>query len=190
MAETFTFRSIGVVRSPFVEQTGTPIQPNLADGVEGTVELDVSYASALAGLEGFDRIWVVYVFDRATAFQESVIPYRDDRPHGLFATRAPVRPNPIGLSSLRLLSIDGATLRVADVDILDGTPVLDVKPYVPAFDAFPGLRAGWLDEQRAQARRADQRFEHDTSEEVRNTPRRAQGHHGHPRHGRRGRRSG
>jgi len=189
VAETFIFRSIGVVHSPFVEQTGTPIQPNLADGVEGTLELDAGYASALVSLEGFERIWVLYVFDRATAFEDTVIPYRDDRPHGLFATRAPARPNPIGLSSLRLLSIDGAKLRVADVDILDGTPVLDVKPYVPAFDAFPGVGAGWLDEQRAQTRRADRRFEDDAADGVRKSPGRAQGRHGHPRHGRGGRKS-
>jgi tRNA (Thr-GGU) A37 N-methylase len=94
------------------------------------------------------------------------------------------------LSSLRLLSIDGATLRVADVDILDRTPVLDVKPYVPVFDAFPSVRAGWLDEQRVQTRRADRRFEHDAVNEVRDPPQRTQGHHGRPRHGGGGRGSG
>lgn len=190
LAEVYTFRSIGVVRTPFVEQTGTPIQPNLAGGVEGTVELDADYAGALADLEGFERIWVLYVFDRAATFQDTVVPYRDDRPHGLFATRAPARPNPVGLSSLRLLSIDGATLRVADVDILDGTPVLDLKPYVPAFDAFPGVQAGWLDEQRARTTRADGRFEHDAADEVGNAQRQERGRHGRPRHGRGGRRSG
>jgi tRNA-Thr(GGU) m(6)t(6)A37 methyltransferase TsaA len=184
MAEGFAFRSIGVVRSPFLEQAGTPIQPNLAAGVEGTVELDASYADAIAGLEGFERIWVLYVFDRAAVFQKTVVPYRDDRPHGLFATRAPARPNPIGLSSLRLLSIEGATLRVGDVDILDGTPVLDVKPYVPEFDAFPGVRAGWLDEQRVRAQRADRRFERGVRGEAVNAPRQVQGHHGRPRPGR------
>jgi len=184
MAEAFAFRSIGVVRSPFLEQTGTPIQPNLAVGVEGTVELDAAYIDALVGLEGFERVWVLYVFDRAAGFQKTVVPYRDDRPHGLFATRAPARPNPIGVSSLRLLSIEGATLRVGDVDILDGTPVLDVKPYVPAFDAFPGVRAGWLDEQRVRARRADRRFERGVQGEVANTPRQVHGHHGSQRRGR------
>jgi tRNA-Thr(GGU) m(6)t(6)A37 methyltransferase TsaA len=159
VARTFTFRSIGIVRSPFREHAGTPIQPTVADGAEGSVELDASYTDALAGLDGFERVWIVYVFDRAAAFHSSVVPYRDDRPHGLFATRAPARPNAIGLSALRLLSIRGATLRVADVDILDGTPVLDVKPYVPAFDAFPSVRAGWLDERRVPAQTADRRFE-------------------------------
>jgi tRNA (adenine37-N6)-methyltransferase len=166
VAQRFPWRPIGVVRSPFVEQTGTPIQPSVADGAEGVIELDTIYAGALADLEGFERIWVLYLFDRAGAFRESVVPYRDDRSHGLFATRAPARPNPIGLSSLRLLSVEGTTLRVADLDILDGTPVLDVKPYVPEFDAFPGSRAGWLDERRVQRRRADRRYERDAVEDA------------------------
>ena len=184
MAETFTFRSIGVVRSPFHEHDGTPIQPPLAAGAEGTIELEAQYGPALADLEGFDRIRVLYLFDRATGFQPLVVPYRDDRLRGLFATRAPARPNPIGLSSLRLLSVEGATLRVADVDILDGTPVLDVKPYVPAFDAFPGLRAGWLDERRVRAQRADRRFEHDAAGKTGNAPGEVHGHRGRLRRGR------
>lgn len=151
-------RSIGVVRSPFREQRGTPIQPTLAEDAEGAIELDDRYAAALAGLDGFERIWVLYVFDRAVPFRESVVPYRDDRPHGLFATRAPCRPNPIGLSSLRLMGISGSTLRVAGLDILDGSPVLDIKPYVPEFDAFPGARAGWLEADRCRGGRADGRF--------------------------------
>jgi tRNA (adenine37-N6)-methyltransferase len=155
-----TFRPIGRVRSPFREQPGTPIQPVFAERAEGTIELEPAYAPALAGLEGFERIWVLYVFDRAKAYEPLVVPYRDDRPRGLFATRAPGRPNPIGMSALRLLAVDGSTLRVADLDVLDGTPVLDVKPYVPEFDSFPGARAGWLARGRVRRRRrADRRFE-------------------------------
>jgi tRNA (adenine37-N6)-methyltransferase len=158
MIDSLVFRPIGVVRSPFTRQEGTPIQPGLAPGAEGEIELDPAYADALADLDGFGRIWVLYVFDRATAYRPRVVPYLDDRPRGLFATRAPGRPNPIGMSPLRLLAIAGTTLRVADLDILDGTPVLDVKPYVPAFDAFPGVRAGWLDAARRDECRADGRF--------------------------------
>jgi tRNA-Thr(GGU) m(6)t(6)A37 methyltransferase TsaA len=155
---TFRMRAIGVVRSPFREHNGTPIQPSFAEGAEGVIEVDPTYAPALADLVGFERIWVLYMFDRARPFEPVVVPYRDDRPRGLFATRAPGRPNPIGISALRLVGIDGTTVKVADVDILDGTPVLDLKPYVPAFDAFPGSRAGWLDEERTRRRRADRRF--------------------------------
>ena len=160
MIDSLAFRPIGVVRSPFTREEGTPIQPTVAAGAEGTIEIDAAYAPALADLDGFERIWVVYVFDRAGAYRAQVVPYRDDRLRGLFATRAPCRPNPIGLSSLRLLGITGATLRVADLDILDGTPVLDIKPYAPAFDAFPGARAGWLDAGRHDERHADGRFTH------------------------------
>jgi tRNA-Thr(GGU) m(6)t(6)A37 methyltransferase TsaA len=151
-------RPIGVVRSPFREQNGTPIQPSFAEGAEGVIEVDPIYAPALADLVGFERIWVLYVFDRARTYEPLVVPYRDDRPRGLFATRAPGRPNPIGLSALRLLGVEGNRVKVADVDVLDGTPVLDLKPYVPSFDAFPGSRAGWLDEERTRRRRADRRF--------------------------------
>ena len=155
---TFQMRPIGVVRSPFREQNGTPIQPSFAEEAEGVIEVEPSYAPALADLVGFERIWVVYLFDRARPFEPLVVPYRDDRARGLFATRAPGRPNPIGISALRLLGVEGNRVKVADVDILDGTPVLDLKPYVPAFDAFPGSRAGWLDEERTRRRRADHRF--------------------------------
>ena len=154
----FPMRPIGVVRSPFREQDGTPIQPSFAEGAEGVIEVEPSYTPALADLVGFERIWVLYVFHRARPFAPLVVPYRDDRPRGLFATRAPGRPNPIGMSALRLLAVEGSTVKVADLDVLDGTPVLDLKPYVPAFDAFPGSRAGWLDEERTRRRRADQRF--------------------------------
>ncbi len=151
-------RPIGVARSPFLEQEGTPIQPVYAEGAVGTIELAPEYVPALADLEGFERIWVLWLADRARAYRPLVVPYRDDRPRGLFATRSSSRPNPIGLSCLRLGAIRGSTLEVADLDLLDGTPVLDLKPYVPAFDAFPGLRAGWLDEGRVARRRADGRF--------------------------------
>jgi tRNA-Thr(GGU) m(6)t(6)A37 methyltransferase TsaA len=160
VSDTLVFRPIGVVRSPYTREEGTPIQPALATGVEGAIELDPAFAPSLADLDGFERVWVLYVFDRARAYRSQVVPYLDEHPRGLFATRAPCRPNPIGMSSLRLLAVSGATLRVADLDILDGTPVLDIKPYVPRFDAFPGARAGWLEAGGSGERHADGRFTH------------------------------
>ncbi len=154
----FTFHSIGVVRSRFTEQRGTPIQPAAGAGTRGRLELEPELAPALADLDGFERIWVLFVLDRARAFAPMVVPYRDVHPRGLFATRAPARPNPIGLSVLRLERIQGSTLFVSDLDILDGSPILDLKPYVPEFDAHPGSRAGWLDSGN-QRQRADGRFE-------------------------------
>ena len=153
------FQPIGVIRTPFSEQRETPIQPAYAQGVRGTLEVDPAYREALADLDGFERIWVIYRFDRAKAFQPLVVPYRDAVVRGLFATRAPSRPNPIGLSVLRLLGIDGTVVHVTDVDVLDGTPLLDIKPYVPAFDAFPDAAAGWLDAAGTGRTRADRRFE-------------------------------
>lgn len=153
-----TLTPIGTIRSPFREASGTPIQPAFSDGAEGEVVLDDAYAAALDDLEGFDRVWLVYWLDRAGPFRPHVVPYRDTREHGLFATRSPARPNPLGLSVVRLLGRDGRTLRVADLDVLDGTPLLDLKPYVPAFDAHPGARAGWFATTSSERRVADARF--------------------------------
>lgn len=154
----FALRAIGHVESPFTRPEGTPIQPAFARGAEGVVVLDQAYAGALDDIEGFERLWLVYWLDRADPFRPRILPYRDDREHGLFATRAPCRPNPLGLSVVRLLGRDGPRLRVADVDVLDGTPLLDVKPYIPQYDAHPDARAGWLEDTRSRRTRADGRF--------------------------------
>jgi tRNA-Thr(GGU) m(6)t(6)A37 methyltransferase TsaA len=102
------------------------------------------YVPALLDLDGFDRIWLIYRFDRSRPPQLTVIPYHDTKPHGLFATRAPARFNAIGMSPVRLLAVNGNELRVGEIDILDGTPLLDIKPYVPEFDAYPESKSGWL----------------------------------------------
>jgi tRNA-Thr(GGU) m(6)t(6)A37 methyltransferase TsaA len=153
-----TLRPIGVIRSPHRTPSGTPIQPVYAEEVDGEVVVDERFASALDDIEGFERLWLVYHFDRAGPFEPRVVPYRDTREHGLFATRAPSRPNPIGLSAVTLLGRDGNVLRVRGLDVLDGTPLLDIKPYVPEFDAFPESKAGWLDARRDDRREADDRF--------------------------------
>lgn len=158
MLMNLELRPIGTIRSPFVEPAGTPIQPVYADGTEGTVEVFEPFVEGLADLEGFDRIWLLYWFDKSGGAKMRVIPYLDNQEHGLFATRAPVRPNPIGLSCVALRCIAGNVLHVADLDILDGTPLLDIKPYVPAFDSYPAARSGWVDEQRMERTTADQRF--------------------------------
>jgi tRNA-Thr(GGU) m(6)t(6)A37 methyltransferase TsaA len=151
-------RPIGVIRTPFSRAEGTPIQPIYGTGSVGEVLLDEAYAPALEDLEGFERIWLVYWMDRAGPYRPRVTPYRDTREHGLLATRSPSRPNPIGLSVVRLLERKGARLTITDVDILDGTPLLDLKPYVPEFDAHPGAKAGWFDDSGVDRRTADGRF--------------------------------
>ena len=150
-------RAIGVIRSPWTVARGTPVQPTFAEGARGQVIVDPVYAEALADIEGFERLWLIYWLDRAAAYRPVVTPYLDDRPHGAFATRSPARPNPIGLSAVRLVERRGCTLEVADLDVLDSTPLLDVKPYVPRFDAWTG-RAGWLDEAPCETTRDDGRF--------------------------------
>ncbi len=154
----FEFKTIGVIRTPFVEAPGTPVQPTYGHGIEGQVWVVESCAPALDGIEGFERIWLVYWMDRAGPFSPRVVPYRDTREFGLFATRAPNRLNPIGISAVRLLRREGRVLHVSDIDILDDTPLLDLKPYVPSFDAFPVSRAGWLDHPGVDRRVADDRF--------------------------------
>jgi tRNA-Thr(GGU) m(6)t(6)A37 methyltransferase TsaA len=151
---------IGTVRSSYREQAGTPIQPAYGE-VEAEIRIEEPFRAALADLEGFERIWVITWLDRAGSWRPRVVPYRDTVERGLFSTRAPSRPNPVGLSCVRLLSTDpdAGVVRVAAVDLLDGTPVLDLKPYLPAVDAFPDSRAGWFEASRERRREADGRFE-------------------------------
>ncbi len=156
--KTITLAPIGVIRSPHVSATGTTIQPVYAEECEGQVVVDEGFEVALEDLDGFDRVWLIYWLDRAGPYKPRVIPYRDTREHGLFATRSPCRPNPIGLSVVRLLGRENNVLKVRGIDILDGTPLLDIKPYVPEFDACLSSKAGWLDERREDRRLADDRF--------------------------------
>lgn len=156
---TVNVEPIGIIHSPFTRQAGTPVQPCMADGAEGSVEVDEAYAAALKDLDGFERIWLLYWFDRAPEPKLQVVPFLDRVPRGLFAVRAPARPNPIGISAVRLVGIDGNVLHVADIDVLDGTPLLDIKPYVPRFDSFENSRHGWLEQAGGDRVVADDRFE-------------------------------
>ena len=136
-------RPIGFVRSPYGEKVEAPRQ-GTAGGAAGTVELLPGYEDALSDLEGFDRIWLVFWFDRSVGWKPKVLPPRSDAKRGVFATRSPHRPNPIGLTAVRLERVSGLVLHVRDLDLVDGTPVLDIKPYIPYADAFPEAGAGWL----------------------------------------------
>jgi len=156
--QEITLRPIGVIRSPHRDPKETPIQSARAEGFQGEVILDEPYVAGLADLEGFERIWLIYFFDRARTWKPRVVPFLDDRERGLFSTRAPARPNAIGLSVVRLLSVSGDTLRVDGIDALDGTPLLDIKPYAPTFDAHPNSRAGWLDSVKGKRKFGDRRF--------------------------------
>lgn len=159
----FTYRPIGIVRSPHKNISDMPIQPTGAQGVAGSLELVPELTEGLQDLEGFSHIILLYHFHQAGNTRLSVTPFLDETPHGIFATRAPCRPNAIGLSVVRLNKVTGSTLHIEDVDILDGTPVLDIKPYVPEFDAPEVERRGWLGRagEGVRERRSDSRFEPD-----------------------------
>jgi tRNA (adenine37-N6)-methyltransferase len=141
-----TLHPIGVVRSPFVVHEGTPRQASVAPLAEAEIVLRPGMQNLLKDLSGFSHVWVLFWFNYSRGWNAQVRPPRDSRKRGLFATRAPHRPNPIGLSAVELVSIRGCTLKIRGVDILNGSPVLDIKPYVPYADAFPEARAGWIDE--------------------------------------------
>ena len=155
-----SFRPIGVIRSPFTDIDGMPIQAVAAAGIRGRIELDPDVAGGLADIEGFSHLTLIYHLHRITVPKLTVTPFLDRTPHGIFATRSPSRPNPIGLSTVRLLGVAGTTLEIEDVDILDRTPLLDIKPYVPAFDDRADARTGWFATRvdRVGEARSDRRF--------------------------------
>jgi tRNA-Thr(GGU) m(6)t(6)A37 methyltransferase TsaA len=155
------FAPIGVIRSPFKETANVPIQPAAATGIRGSVEVNPEYEAGLRDLDGFSHIILVYYFHLVTRSKLEVIPFLDQEPRGIFATRAPVRPNPIGLSVVRLRGKEGNTLQVENVDIVDGTPLLDIKPYVPEFDIHQVEHTGWLASTRGKAQhtKSDSRFD-------------------------------
>ena len=136
---------IGIIHSPYPGPEGTPIQPVFSEGNSGRVELYPEYCAGLADLEGFSHIYLIYYMHRVEGFSLTCKPFLDTREHGIFATRAPRRPNPIGISVVELHGIDGGVLTVGPLDIVDGTPLLDIKPYVPEFDIRPQATSGWYE---------------------------------------------
>ena len=147
-----TFEPIGHVRSPFTETSQIPKGLGAEHRAEGVLEIDPRFETGLADVEGFSHLYVIWVFDRVEGVELTAWPPADDRPHGVFATRSPQRPNPIGLTVVELIGRAGCTVRVAGVDMLDGTPILDIKPYLSNVPPDK-LRRGWLAE--AEARRED-----------------------------------
>lgn len=155
-----TYRPIGIIRSPFEDIDNVPIQPTAAEGIRGSVEVFDEFLAGLRDLDGFSHIFLLYHLHRVSRTRMVVTPFLDREPRGVFSTRAPTRPNPVGLSVVRLLGIEGATLQVENLDVVDGTPLLDIKPYIPQFDHQPADRTGWFAESRDRLRgkRSDDRF--------------------------------
>ncbi|MCX5877591.1 MAG: tRNA (N6-threonylcarbamoyladenosine(37)-N6)-methyltransferase TrmO [Deltaproteobacteria bacterium] len=157
------YRPIGIIHTPFKEVENMPIQPSGAAGIYGTVELFPEFAEGLKDLDGFSHLILLYHFHESRGYKLIVTPFLDSEHRGVFATRAPKRPNPIGLSIVRLVRIQGSTLDIENVDILDGTPLLDIKPYVPEFDHQEDCRIGWLEQvqRMVKTKRSDDRFRKD-----------------------------
>jgi tRNA-Thr(GGU) m(6)t(6)A37 methyltransferase TsaA len=146
----WTMEPIGVARTPYTDTAAIPRGPDAKHEAEGVLELRPELAEGLRDIEGFSHLYVIWVFDRAGPAELTGVPPTDTRAHGVFASRSPRRPNPIGLTVVRLLRREGARLHVRGVDMLDGTPILDVKPYLSSVPEAE-LRRGWLEE--AEARR-------------------------------------
>jgi tRNA-Thr(GGU) m(6)t(6)A37 methyltransferase TsaA len=152
------YRPIGIVHSPFTEPEGMPIQPSRGRGLRASVEILPEFVDGLDDLGGFSHVVLLCHLHRSTGYALRVVPFLDDVPRGLFATRAPRRPNPIGLSVVRLLAVEGNRIEFEGVDLLDGTPVLDIKPYVPELDDRDEVRLGWLEKVGRRTVVSDGRF--------------------------------
>jgi tRNA-Thr(GGU) m(6)t(6)A37 methyltransferase TsaA len=154
------YKPIGIIHSPFKKIKGMPIQPTGAKGVLGTVKIKPEYVAGLKDIEGFSHIILIYHFHLSEGYSLEVKPFMDDNLHGVFATRAPRRPNSIGISVVKLVRIEGSTLYIEYVDIVDRTPLLDIKPYVPEFDIRKVERIGWISQkaEKVYETKADERF--------------------------------
>ncbi|MHA1542327.1 MAG: tRNA (N6-threonylcarbamoyladenosine(37)-N6)-methyltransferase TrmO [Candidatus Hodarchaeales archaeon] len=156
-----TYKIIGLIRTPFLENKGIPIQ-TCYSSTEGWIELFPRYIEGLADLDGFSHLILLYHFHKARDVQMEVIPFLDEKKRGIFSTRAPVRPNPIGISIVELISIDPSlnVLKIKGVDMLDSTPLLDIKPYIPLFDQYEA-KTGWITNslhQKKEGKLSDDRF--------------------------------
>lgn len=151
---------IGVIRTPYTRLEDMPIQSGGGRDVQGELIIKPQYSEGLADLDGFSHIHLLYLFHRTTTTKMRVVPFLDDEPRGVFATRAPVRPNHLGLSVVELVGVEGCRVTIRNIDILDGTPLLDIKPYIKAFDGVEECRSGWMEAARAEveAYRSDDRF--------------------------------
>jgi tRNA-Thr(GGU) m(6)t(6)A37 methyltransferase TsaA len=138
------YTSIGTIHTPFKEIEQMPIQSSGAKGIKGTVKLKKKYVKGLFDLERFSHIFLIYHFHKSEGFNLKVIPFLDNKQHGVFATRAPRRPNPVGISVVRLISIKDNILEIENVDMINGTPLIDIKPYISQFDIHEIEKNGWL----------------------------------------------
>lgn len=161
MHERIELTAIGIIHSIFKNTVGIPIQPSLSQGESGTVEVFPQYKDGLRSLNGFSHIYLIYFFHLSHGYSLTVKPFLDDSSHGIFSTRAPKRPNGIGISVVELTKIKNNILYVKNIDIVDGTPLIDIKPYVSKFDCYTTTREGWLSKKTNDLNEhySDERFE-------------------------------
>jgi tRNA-Thr(GGU) m(6)t(6)A37 methyltransferase TsaA len=160
MNNNIAFQTIGTIYTPFKNKNGMPIQPPGAEGAKGKIELFPEFADGLKDIEGFSHIILLFLFNRSEGYKLQVKPFLEDNVHGVFAVRAPKRPNPIGLSIVKLDRREKNILFIDNPDILDNTPLLDIKPYIPDFDAYPDAVAGWQSKHSGKVlqHKSDKRF--------------------------------
>lgn len=156
----FHLTPIGFLETPHKDIQNMPIQPSGASGVRGKLILKPEFTEGIKDLDGFSHTFILYLFHKSISYNLTVTPFLDNVQHGVFSTRAPKRPNPIGLSVVHLLSVEDNILILENVDMLDGTPVLDIKPYLPSFDQPQNVRIGWLEgrSDSVKSKRSDDRF--------------------------------
>lgn len=141
---TINYEPIGVINTPFKSREGMPIQSSGAKGIKGTITVKKEFEEGLEDLDGFSHIYLIYHFHKSDNYTLKTKPFLDDKPRGVFSTRAPKRPNPIGISVVRLIRVKENTLEIENVDMLDGTPLIDIKPYIPDFDIQKVDKVGWI----------------------------------------------
>jgi tRNA-Thr(GGU) m(6)t(6)A37 methyltransferase TsaA len=159
------YHPIGIIHTPFTKVDQMPIQPTTDSSAAGSVEIFTEYSEGLKDVDGFSHLILLYHLHEITDSNLIVVPFLDTEERGVFSTRAPVRPNPIGISVVKLISIKGNWLNVDNLDVLDGTPLIDLKPYIPDFDAPVDVRIGWLENARKEVKsiRSDDRFSEENS---------------------------
>jgi tRNA (adenine37-N6)-methyltransferase len=169
METTITYQPIGIIHTPFENIGGMPIQPHGAATTEGVIELEPDLLPGLIDIEGFSHLILIYHLHKVKGHKLYVVPFMDDKPHGIFATRAPVRPNPIGMSIVKLLKVEENLIYFEGADMLDSTPLLDIKPFFTQFDNRPEAVSGWLSEKEnldVLNFRSDERFDANKNPEI------------------------
>jgi tRNA (adenine37-N6)-methyltransferase len=159
--DPFLIQPIGIIHTPHTDVKNMPIQPIAADGIQGYIELFPEYVEGLKDIEGFSHLTLLYRFHKVTSHELVVVPFMDTEKRGIFACKAPKRPNAIGLSTVKLLGVEGNKLIIEQVDMLDGTPLIDIKPFYPRYDNRENVRIGWLEKNKdlpLEKLRSDERF--------------------------------